>query len=120
MRLLRALAYLALALTLVSAPVVHARAITAMPAPGHHGAHAVATMHAVMGHAAHDCDDRERGHPTEPGDACRMACCFLPAQVPARATAIHTAAVRAVRYADVTEFRPGQAPGPDHGVPRNA
>ena len=103
MRLLRALALFVLAFVVTIAPVAHARAVAGMGV-----------------HAAHDCDDRGSGHPVQTSDACQMACCFLPAHVPARADVIRTAVFSTVRYADVATFLPGEAPAPDHGVPRKA
>lgn len=117
MRLLRALALFVLAFVVTIAPVAHARAVAGMGVA--HESHAVAS-HAGMSHAAHDCDDRGSGHPVQTSDACQMACCFLPAHVPARADVIRTAVFSTVRYADVAAFLPGEAPAPDHGVPRKA
>lgn len=112
MRLLRALACLILALTLVGAPTAHARTVGAgQAAISDHGGHAA---------TAHDCDGPARGHPAQDASDCPAACCFMPAQVPARVGAPIAVEFRRVPYPVAAQVLAGRVRAPDPEIPKRA
>ena len=81
MRLLRALAHLALALALIGVAVAPARAGAFQPAQATHG-HMDHDADLAVGHAAHDHGTPAREHPAHQAGACQTLCCFVPSQLP--------------------------------------
>lgn len=116
MRLLRALVCLVLALTLVGAPVAHARIFGIMPVTdSHHGHHAAA---AVTHDAAHDCDHPAQGS-LQDARGCQTACCFMPAQLPVRTGAPTAMEFRRISYPVAALVLTGRARAPDPEIPKH-
>jgi hypothetical protein len=120
MRLLRALAHLALALALVGLAVAPTRAIAFVPAQAahHHMDHDAGL---AAEHAAHDHGAPASEHPVHKADACQTLCCFIPSQMPPHAAEASAAEFFcAVRYMDAALPRHGRADAPDPGIPKLA
>ena len=120
MRLLRAMAHLALALALIGVAVAPARALAFLPGQGAHG-HVHHGDGLAVEHAAHDHGTPASEHPAHKRDACQTLCCFIPSQLPPHAA--ETSAVEfygAVRYVDRAEPAHGRVDAPDPGIPKPA
>lgn len=118
MRLLRALACFVLALTLVAAPVAHARPIGAMPTTeSHHGDPAAAAM---THHAVPDCDGPSREYPVQGASDCQAACCFMPVQLPPRLGMPTAVEFRRLPYLIAAQVLTGRARAPDPEIPKHA
>jgi hypothetical protein len=121
MRLLRTLAHLVLACALIGAAIAPVRAIGFVLAPAAHG-HSHMDHHASglgAGHAARDHGTPASEYSAHKRDGCQTACCFTPAQLPARApdaTAVEFFC--AVRYMDAAQPRSGRADAPEPGIPK--
>jgi hypothetical protein len=123
MRLLRTLAHLVLALALVGVAAAPARAAGFVPAgmPEHHGHMDHQATGVAAEHAAHDHGAPASEHPAHKRDGCQTACCFIPAQPPARTPdAITVEFFCAVRYTDAAQPRSSRADAPDPGIPKAA
>ena len=118
MRLLRALTHLVLALALLGFSLAPGRTAGFVPPDAHqhadrHGK-AVAAEHTTQHHSTPAGE-----HPAHKPDACQTACCFIPAQLPARALEVATIAFCEVRYERAAAAASGRADAPEPGIPKH-
>jgi len=119
MRLLRALAHLALALALIGVAVAPARAVF-LPAQATHD-HMAHDADLAVGHAAHDHGTPASEHPAHQAGDCQTLCCFIPSQLPPPAPGASAVEFfHPVRYMDAVQPGSGRTDAPDPGIPKPA
>ena len=118
MRLLRALAHLALALALIGVAVAPARAGAFLPAQAVHG-HMDHDAGVAAAQGAHDHGTPTSEHPAHQASACQSLCCFIPSQLPPHATeASAVEFFHPVQYMDAAQPGSGRTDAPDPGIPK--